>query len=735
MKRTLALLLVTLLFIPSAFAQKKPITLEALFNPTTRVYFSGAVQSGFDWLDDSTFIWPRTNEKGDLQQWERFDTKTGKTAPFLDTARLEKALQDAGVSDTEAKAASKRRTHNFDAKKSAIVLEAAGDLFLYSLATQTVTRLTSTPAREEVVTFSPDGQRIGFVRDNNLFTIDMATGRERQLTTDGNEQTLNGKLDWVYDEEVYGRGSSVGYWWSPDSKRITFLQLDEKPVPIMTIVDHIAYRPTVQQYPYPKAGDPNPRVKLMVVPANGGTVVTVDDERYSAIDHLIVRVGWNRDSSAVLYQVQNREQTWLDLNSANPTRGDNKTLFRETTKAWVSVIDRPDFLPDGTFLWQSERSGFRHIYHYKADGTLIGPVTSGEWEVRAVHGCDDKSKMVYFSGTERSVRDLDVYRVKLDGSGLQRLSDKAGNHSAKFSPSFAMYVDNWSDIATPNQAQVRKSDGSLVKVVSENLAPLLAEYDVARPEFTQVKARDGFILEALIMKPASFDPAKKYPVYEYHYGGPHAQQVVNAWRGTGGLFLQLIANQGVVVWMCDNRAASGKGAVSAWTLYKHLGETELRDMEDGLVWLKTNPWIDGSRIMTYGWSYGGFMTSYAMTHSKSFIAGIAGGTVADWRDYDSIYTERYMLMPQNNPEGYKSSSPRWAAKDLSGNLLLIHGTIDDNVHMQNTIQFVDELEKAGKPFEMRLYPRSQHGVRDPQLLQDLNRTILEFVRKSLLKSQ
>ncbi|HEX7191544.1 MAG TPA: prolyl oligopeptidase family serine peptidase, partial [Thermoanaerobaculia bacterium] len=364
----------------------------------------------------------------------------------------------------------------------------------------------------------------------------------------------------------------------------------------------------------------------------------------------------------------------------------------------------PKWLADGSFLWESERSGWRHLYHYKADGTLIAQVTKGDWEVRA-----------------------------LDGEGLQRISEQAGTHGAKFNPSMTLFVDSWSDVNTPAQARLHRAEGTLVKVVDANPSSVLDEYDLPKPEFLQVKARDGFVLEAMMIKPASFDLSKKYPVYEHHYGGPHAPQVSNAWKGTTLQFLQLVAQQGVVVWICDNRGASGKGAVSAWTLYKHFGETELRDTEDGLSWLKSQPYIDGSHIMTYGWSYGGFMTSYALTHSKSFVAGIAGGTVADWRDYDSIYTERYMLMPQNNTEGYKKSSPRWAAKDLHGNLLLLHGAVDDNVHPQNTMQFVYELEKAQMPFEMRLYPKQQHGVRDPALVYDLQKTILAFVRANLLK--
>lgn len=728
-----AFLLLSALFIAvPAIAQKKQITLESIFDPATKAYFSGAVQSGFEWLDDSTFIWPKRDAKGDLVEWERFDVKTGKVQPLFDRAALERALVAAGAADGDAKTAAKASSQTFDAKKSAIVVAAAGDLFLYSLAKGTATRLTSTAAAEELPSFSPDGARIAFVRDHDLYTIDLATSRERQLTTDGNGQTLNGQLDWVYEEEIYGRGTKRGYWWSPDSKRIAFLRFDERSVPAYTIVDHIAYQPAVDNYNYPKAGDPNPRVKLMIAPAGGGDVVTVDDERYSAVDHLIVRVGWNRDGSALTYQVQNREQTWLDLNAVGNDGSGSKTLIHDATRAWVDPIDdNPMWLADGSFLWQSERSGWRHLYLYKGDGALIRQVTTGEWEVRDLHGIDEKGGVVYFSGTERSPIGLDVYRIKLDGSGLQRLSEKAGTHAAKFSPSLAWYVDNWSDATTPNQARLHRGDGTLAKIVDENLVPQLAAYDLPKPEFLQVKTRDGFVMEAMMMKPANFDPARKYPVYQYLYGGPHAQQVLNAWRGNLMLFNQLIASREAIVWMCDNRTASGKGAVSTWPLYRNFGELELRDVEDGIAWLKTQPWVDGSRVMLSGWSFGGFMTSYALTHSRTFVAGISGGTVADWRDYDSVYTERYMLMPQNNPDGYKKSSPRWAAADLHGDLLLLHGTIDDNVHLQNAVQFIYELEKAQKPFEMKLYPKSQHGVRDPVLVRDLYRTELDFIVREL----
>lgn len=732
MKRVLAIVAALALALPLV-AQKKQLTLDAIYKPSARVAFGGAVQSGFEWIDDAAFVWPKTDEKSELVEWERFDATTGKVQPLFAAAQLEQALREAGVAAAGAKQAAHRKRQTFDAKKDAIVLEAADDLFLYSVAKGTARRLTSTPAREEIPGFSPDGRRIAFVRDNNLFVLDLASGGERQLTTDGSAQVLNGRLDWVYEEEIYGRGREAGYWWSPDSQRIAFLQLTESGVPSAPIVDHVPLHQVLTTYTYPQAGDPNPHVKLKIAPAGGGALTTVDDERYSAEDFLVVNVAWKPDSNEVVYQVQNREQTWLDLDLAAADKGDSRPILRETTPAWVNENGAPLWLADGTFLWISERSGYRHIYHYKADGTLIRQVTDGKWEVRDLHGIDGKSGFVYFSGTERSPIGLDVYRVKLDGSGLQRLSGRQGTHEAKFSPSCTWYVDDWSDVGTPDQARLHGADGTLEKVVSANPVPLLAQYDLPRPEFTQATTRDGFVMEAMVLKPSNFDQAKKYPVFQYLYAGPHAQEVLDKWRGNTMLFLQLLANQGVVVWMCDNRTASGKGIVSTWPLYKHFGVVELRDIEDGLASLEREPWIDASRVMLYGWSFGGFMTSYALTHSTSFVAGVAGGTVADWRDYDSVYTERYMTMPQHNADGYRASSPRWSASSLHGNLLLIHGTVDDNVHLQNTIQFVDELEKAGKPFEMKLYPRSQHGVRDSVLVQDLQRTILDFAKRNLLR--
>jgi dipeptidyl-peptidase-4 len=708
-------------------AQKKPLTLESIYDPVEKVYFNGAVQSDFDWIDDTTFVWPKKDVKANFVEWRVYDVATGKERPLFDRAKLERALTGSGLPANVARDAAESDELKFDAKKNGVVFSVNEDLYLYSISGGTVARLTSAPGEEEEATFSPDGTKVAFLRANDLYVVDLA-GRERRLTTDGSAEILNGKLDYVYQEEVYGRGIWKGFWWSPDSLRVAFLQLDERPVPEFTIPDHIAYDQDLNVYDYPKAGDPNPKVKLFVVPASGGARVEVETAKTGG-EILIVNVAWSPDSKAVTYQLQNREQSWLDLVSASPSDGAARTLIHETTKAWVDPLGPPVWLPDGSFLWQSERSGYRHFYLYGADGTLVRQLTTGEWEVRELHGVD--RQYAYFSGTERSPIGLDVYRVKLDGGPPTRLSAAPGKHAATFNPKLTHYVDRWSDIRTPDQVRVYRSDGAEARVVDENKVAAIGEYDLPAIELLQVKTRDGFPMEAMLIRPPHFDPSKKYPVYQFLYGGPGAQQVRNEWRGQFNLFNQLIAQQGAIVFMCDNRSASGKGAVSRWPVYRNFGELELRDEEDAIHWLKSQPGVDGSRILINGWSYGGFMVLYAMTHSTTFAAGIAGGPVADWRNYDSIYTERYMLMPQNNPDGYRKSSPRFAAKDLHGNLLLLHGTTDDNVHTQNTIQMAWELQQLGRTFEMMLFPRTRHSVTQKNTVLFMQKTVLGFVRRQL----
>ena len=721
----------------SALAQEKLLSIDALYDPETRIDFSGAPASGLAWISDTHYLQSTRDPDAQRTGLMTVEAATGETEPLFDAAKMESAIAAfPGITAGEAQRLAGRRSYTMNRARTATVLTIASDLYYYEFGADRAKRLTFSPGDEEEVSFSPDGATVVFVRSHNLYAVDLESGRERALTTDGSAELLNGKLDWVYQEEIYGRAIYRGYWWSPDSSRLAFLQLNEESVPEFTVIDHLPYRLGVETWAYPKAGDPNPTVKLGVVTVAGGTPTWIDTDEYAPIQFLIVSVDWTPDSRQVVYQVQDREQTWLDLKLGDAGTGKSSTLFRETTAAWVNVNGGPVWLSDGSFLWLSERSGWKHIYHYAVDGALIRQVTDGPWEVRTLHGvaadaADEDGGWIYFSGTERSHIGGDVYRVKLDGSRLMLLSTAAGTHQANFNPSFTHYIDTWSDITTPPQVRLHRADGGELRVIDDNPVTVLSEYRLSQPEFLQVQTRDGFVMEAMMIKPSDFDPARRYPVYQHTYGGPHLPQVRNAWGGTTYLYHQMLAQKGIVVWICDNRTASGKGAVSTWPVYRNFGELELRDIEDGIAWLTEQPYVDASRIGINGWSYGGYMVSYALTHSTSFAMGIAGGSVTDWRDYDTIYTERYMQMPQNNPDGYRKSSPRFAAQDLDGQLLLLHGMIDDNVHVQNTLQFVYELQQAGKPFDLMLYPKSRHGIADPSLVKHMRTRMVDFIMEHL----
>lgn len=727
------LLCALLLLSPQASqAQQKLLTIDDIYDPAKKVSFSGTPVSGLEWLKDGEhYLQSRKAEGGSILM--RVNARTGQAAPFLDPARMEAALAKIqGVSAAEARTLARQSSYKLNPSQTAVLLNASDDLVYYELNSDAATRLTTNADEETEEDFSPDGRWVSFVRKNDLYVVDVKARAERRLTKTGDEKTLNGILDWVYEEELYGRGNRRGYWWSPDSARIAFLNTDERPVRNFPIVDHIPRQQVLENTPYPLAGDPNPLVRLGVVEAAAGEPRWVEAAGYEPTDLLVVRVSWSPDSRRVVWQAQNREQTYLDLNAADPSTGRTTRLFRETTKAWVEAFDdNPRWLKDGSFIWRSERTGWSHLYGYAADGKLIKQITSGPWEVRGIDAVDEDRGLIYFHGTEHSHVAEHIYRVRLDGMEFKRLSEAEGNHSASFNPTATLYIDKWSDINTPTQVRLHSSDGAQVRVVEENKVAALAEYKLGKAELMRVKTRDGFELEAMMIRPPDFDPSKKYPVMQYTYSGPHAPQVKNSWGGSTYMWHQLLAQKGYIVWYLDNRTASGKGAESAWASYKKFGPLELRDLEDGLAYLKTLPYVDGSRVGIWGWSFGGYMTTYALTRSKQWKIGIAGGTVADWANYDSIYTERYMLTPANNPEGYKAGSPLAEAANLSGKILLLHGATDDNVHMANTIQLVYEFQKAGHQFDLMLYPKSRHGVVNPLLLKHMRQKMTDFITANL----
>ncbi len=732
MKKIKWILVGLFVFSTLAAAQEKMLTIDDIYgDPKTVVRFSGKPTAGMRWLADGKFyIQTQTNADGKSAVY-RVDAATGNATLFFDAAKMESALVAAGVKAEEAKKLAAASSFDFNQSQTATLISADNDLFVYDFAAGAAKRLTNDAAEEKEADFSPDGKMVSFVRDNNLFVVDLSKEKETQLTKDGAEKFLNGILDWVYEEELYGRGNKRGYWWSPDSTAIAFLRTDETPVQNFVVINHEKTYQTIENTPYPKAGSPNPTVKLGIADVGEKKIKFVETANYKPEDFLISRVAWSPDSKRVIYQAQNREQTFLDLNAADRDSGKTTTLFKETSPAWVEVVDNPAWLKDGSFIWQSARNGWKHLYHFAADGKPIKQITSGDWEVRDFYGADEKSGYAYFSATEFNTTAVQIYRIKFDGTDLKRISTGDGSHSASFNSDFTHFTDTYSDVTTPSQTRLYKADGTLRRVINENNVEILSQYKLSRPEFMRVKTQDNFELEAMMIKPPDFDATKKYPVMTFVYSGPHAPTVRNGWGREAGMWYQLLAQKGYIIWAIDNRTASGKGVKSEYGLYKNFGESELKDLEEGVSYLKSLPYVDGSRIGISGWSFGGYMTAYALTHSKNFKIGIAGGTVSDWSLYDSIYTERYMGTPQNNPEGYKKSSVLTAAKDLSGKLLLVHGAIDDNVHLQNTMQLVLELQKANKQFDLMLYPTARHGVTNPAQVKHMRQMMTDFILKNL----
>ena len=711
-------------------AQSKKLSIDDIFDPARRVNFSGTVPA-ITWLPDGTSFLHHNPPASTAQGLVRVDAASGATQPFLDVARMQKAIgQIAGVSAGDAATIASGRNFTFNETFSAIVAEIGDDLLVYDIATGKAARLTSAPGDETNASFSPDGRFVSYVRNGDLYCADVETQRERRLTTDGGPNRLNGRLDWVYEEELYGRGETTGYWWSPDSLTIAYLSFDETPVPFYAIVDDARPDQGVEMTRYPRAGDPNPIVTLGVVPALGGPTQWMDLSWWEAPDRLVSRVAWSPDSRSVVFQVQDRVQSRLELVAADRDTGGGKRLIREESKYWIDVIGNPEWLPDGSFLWLSDRSGFRHVYHYAADGKLLRQVTTGAWDVRDLYGASADG-WIYFQGAEHSPLENHVYRIRLDGTGMARLTDVDGDHSANFNSQMSMFVDVSSDIRTPPQANLRSSSGAVVRVLEKNTVTALKDYSLGAISFHQVKTRDGFPMEAYMIKPPDFDPKKKYPVMSFCYAGPGAQSARNRWGRTTTMWYHLLAQNGYVIWVCDNRSATAKGVASQQSTYHNFGVEELRDLEDGVAWLKTQPFVDGSRIGLWGWSYGGFMTAFALTHSTVFKIGVVGAPVTDWRLYDSIYTERYMGLPSANPEGYDRTSVLKAADKLNGKMLLIHGAVDNNVHPQNSVRFIDGLQKAGKQFRFMIYPQSQHGVTNPLRVKHLNQMVTDFILENL----
>ncbi|MEM0983324.1 MAG: DPP IV N-terminal domain-containing protein [Planctomycetota bacterium] len=703
----------------------KRVTYDALYGSDrgARPQLSGSPVR-VSWADDEHFYQNKDGEQ------RLVHAASGRSEPVgsVPDEVAERLAAHPAVTEKDSKAIVRRyfsaAPRPGDDINRGVVFEHADDLFYAERSGEGLVRLTADPLEEELWELSPDGQWVSFVKENDLFVVDVVTQTERAITTGGTDLFRNGKADWVYFEELLGRSWKT-YWWSPDSSAIAYYVTDASDVPSFTIVNDVPDGQVVENTRYPKPGDPNPHVELRIASPAGGRPRVVDLTGYDRGAYLITAIDWTDAGDQLRVMIQDRAQTWLDWHVVGPEGGKPEKLFRETTEAWVEPTGEPYDLADGSFIYRSERDGWLHLYHFNKDGTIRNRITEGEFEVRNIHLIDEDSGWIYFDGTVDSHIANNFYRVQMSGGEIERLTYEPGSHRVSLSPDGSMFVDSWSSYEEPTKVALRTTDGGgLIRWIDTNPVYELEEYRLGEVEMVQIRSKEGVTLEGVIVYPPDFDPSKSYPVWFQTYGGPHAPTVRDDWSG-GRLQQQLYANLGIVMFRGDPYPASGKGAQSTWTAYRQLGIREVADVAEMIEWIKTFDWVDGSRIGMDGWSYGGFMTGFAMTQTDLFAAGISGAPPTDWRDYDSIYTERYMNTPQNNPEGYDATSVVLSAEDLSGRLMLVHGAMDDNVHMQNSVRLIDALQDADKDFDFMYYPGARHGVRSGHR----NRMYFDFITR------
>jgi dipeptidyl-peptidase-4 len=732
-------------------AAPKQLTIERIFAEGGVI---GRAPETIQWSPDGTKVsFVQRDDTGERGELWYVDAVTGEKKILVGETKLSQLAPPMSKIHDEREKERVTRYHvaayTWSPDSKHLLFDSQGQLWYYSLDTGTAVQLTSSPDPSEDAKFSPDGKRLAYVRKHNLYVHPVSgEGGERPLAREEKEKDkdrdknreregniLNGEVDWVYAEELTVRSN---FFWSPEGKEIIFLQMDETRVPTYPITDWLPTHPRVEREKYPKAGDPNPSVRLGVVGGNGGKAswikLTDDDDTY------VPRFGWIREGWAWA-EVLNRKQDVMDLYFINAKSGvSRKVLTESAPDAWVNVNDDFRILKSGDrFLWTSWRDGHTHIYLYSfnasdplaSDAKLECQLESGDYEVIAISGVDNAAGTVFFTANKGDPRQGKIFSVKLDGSGMQAISSENGNYEANFADDGKHFTETHSATLTPPRISACAPGGPCHKIWEGRS---VADYDPIAPKPLEFKAEDGTVLYGELILPRPADASQKIPIplIVYIYGGPADQIVQDSWDGTNNaLFHQILANEGFAIFSVDNRGTPNRGKKFVATIRLQFGGVELKDQLTALDQLYSQfPQLDRSRTAIWGWSNGGSMTLYALTHSDRFKAGISVAPVTNWRDYDSIYTERYMGLPKDNASAYDDSIVS-AASSLHGSLLLVHGTSDDNVHFQNTIQMIDALVRAGKQFRLMVYPNKTHGIAGTATRMELFHMMEDFWNKEL----
>ena len=628
--------------------------------------------------------------------------------------------------------------YTFSSDGTSLLFPLNGDVYYYSLTEQTARRITNTPEFETDVKFSPKGNYISFIREQNIYAYELSSGKERRLTQDGGGLIKNGMSEFVAQEEM---GRMTGYWWAPNEQNLAFFRVDESPVQVEIRNEIYAEEIKLIEQRYPATGTNNVNIQLATVDVKGKRIRFVDisnNDTRDKKDIYLPRVKWMPDSQQLTYQWQSRNQQTLELRSYNIKSRRQKTLLTETSDHWLNLHNDLRFLKDGTFIWASERDGFKHLYHYSKKGELIAQLTKGEWVVDSIKAIDEKNGWVYFTGRADTPLERHLYKAPLSGKSpehVARVTKRNGYHNVTIAADNQTYLDDYSSIAQPKQVSLHQIGGEHLTWLSENkldeqhpLTPYLSDW--VQPEFGSLKSDDNQAdLYYKLYKPKNMAPGKQYPVVVRVYGGPHAQRVTNQWGGKEYL-TQYLVQQGYVVFQLDNRGSNYRGTAFEFPIYEKLGDVEVTDQITGVKYLHTLPYIDKERIGIYGHSYGGYMALMTMFKAGDYFkAGVSGAPVTDWMLYDTHYTERYLNHPQANADGYQASSVFPYIDGLSGALLVYHGMADDNVLFTNTTKLIKAMQDKNKTFELMTYPGSKHSMRGKAVKVHLNNTIVNFFNR------
>jgi dipeptidyl-peptidase 4 len=704
MKKQL-LIYIVLTFITTIFAQQKQkLSLEDIYYSSK--LFAKTVQN-IHWKPDaSAFTFTEMNSETKTENIYQHDVATGKK--FLLVSGTDLIYDNKQIPMSHYKWTDDGKFLLIEGPVKSIWRHSTqAPFYLYNISTKSVSALSNGDIHLRNVKLSPDGTRVGFVRGHNIYVADLKTGKETAVTNDGTDNILNGEFDWVYEEEF---GLADAWRWSPDGKKIAYWRLDQTREKIYHLIDEMGEYNTVFDLKYPKVGEQNAIVKIGVADLSNGKTrwmnIGSNDDIY------IPRIFWTNSSRTLAIMRLNRLQNHLEVLMADANTGKSRTVFTDSNNTWIDVRDDIFFLKKSDqIVWTSEKSGFNHAYLYDYNGKLINQITKGNWEVSSIDGVDENTGWVYLSGKKDSLIQQNLFRVKLDGTDFRKISGKHGWYSANYAPDYRHFVEVYSNASTPVETTLRNADGSMVRVLENGKISALKNYNMVYPQFLTFKTTDGTELNAYMMKPVDFDPSKKYPVLVYGYGGPGSQMVVDRWGGTRTIWHQYMTEHGYIIFCVDNRGTGGRGKAFKDLAYLDLGKWSVHDQVEGAKYLATLPYVDASRLGFWGWSGGGYLTCMMLTKGADYFkTGIAVAPVTDFRLYDAIWTERYMGLPVDNKKGYDAACVLTYAGKLEGKLMIVHGTGDDNVHYQNTVQLMQKFIDANRQFDIMFYPNKNHRI-------------------------